>query len=55
MAKIQKITTAEISVIITETFSDEEAAAGGSTPTDTEVKVLEIKTDHINWKKVKDE
>ena len=31
------------------------AAAGGETPTDTEVKVLEIKTDHINWKKVKDE
>ena len=28
MAKIQKITTAEISAIITETFSDEEAAAG---------------------------
>ena len=55
MAKIQKITTAEISAIITETYEDEATAAGGETPTDTEVKVLEIKTDHINWKKVKDE
>ena len=55
MAKIQKITTAEISAIITETYADEAAAAGGETPTDTEVKVLEIKTDRINWKKVKDE
>ena len=55
MAKIKKITTAEISAIITEIFSDEEAAAGEGTPTDTEVEVVEIKTDHINWKKVKDE
>ena len=55
MAKIQKITTAEISATITETYADEAAAAGEGTPTDTEVKVLEIKTDHINWRKIKDE
>ena len=55
MAKIQKITTAEISATITETYADEEAAAGGNEPTDTEVKVLDIKPDHINWRKIKDE
>ena len=55
MAKIQKITTAEISAIITETYADEATAADGGTPTDTDVEVVEIKTDHINWKKVTDE
>ena len=55
MAKIQKITTAEISAIITETYESEDAAAKGETPTDTDVKISTVKTDHINWKKVKDE
>ena len=55
MAKIQKIITAEVSAIITETYESEEAAAGDAQPSDTDVKVLEVKTDHINWKKVKDE
>jgi hypothetical protein len=55
MAKIQKITTAEISAIITETFESEEAAAGDAKPTETDVEISSIKTDHINWKKVKDE
>ena len=55
MSKIQKIITAEISATITETYADEVAASKGEGATDIEVKVLEIKTDHINWRKVKDE
>ena len=55
MAKIEKITTAEISATITETFANEVAAAEGKGAINTEVEVLEIKTDRINWRKVKDE
>ena len=55
MAKIQKIITAEISATIIETYADEETAADGKEPTDTEVKILDIKPDHTNWRKIKDE
>jgi len=55
MAKIQKIITAEISATIIETYADEEAATDGKEPTDTEVKILDIKPDHTNWRKIKDE
>ena len=54
MAKIKKETTATVDCVITEIFKDEEAAAAGIEAETTEVKVLEIKNDHTNWKKVKD-
>ena len=54
MAKIKKETTARVDCVITEIFKDEEAAAAGNQAETTEVKVLEIKNDHTNWKKVED-
>ena len=54
MAKIKKETTARVDCVITEVFKDEEAAAAGAEAETTEVKVLEIKNDHTNWKKVTD-
>ena len=54
MAKIKKETTARVDCIITEVFKDEEAAAAGSEAITTEVKVIEIKNDHTNWKKIND-
>ena len=54
MAKIEKKTQARVDCIITEVFKDEEAAAAGVEAETTEVKVLEIKNDHTNWKKVED-
>ena len=52
MAKIEKKTTARVDCVITEVFKDEEAAAAGSEAITTEVKVIEIKNDHTNWKKI---
>ena len=54
MAKIEKKTTAIVDCVITEIFKDEEAAAAGAEAETTEVKVLEIKNDHTNWKKIND-
>ena len=54
MAKIEKKTTAVVDCVITEIFKDEEAAAAGSEAITTEVKVIEIKNDHTNWKKIDD-
>ena len=54
MAKIEKKTTARVDCVITEIFKDEEAAAAGSEAITTEVKVIEIKNDHTNWKKIDD-
>ncbi len=54
MAKIEKKTTARVDCVITEVFKDEEAAAAGSEAITTEVKVIEIKNDHTNWKKIDD-
>ena len=54
MAKIQKKTTARVDCVITEIFKDEEAAAAGTQAETTEVKVIEIKNDHTNWKKIDD-
>ena len=51
MAKIQKITTAEVSAIITETYESEEAAAGDAQPSDTDVQVIEIKTDTLTGRR----
>ena len=42
MAKIQKITTGEVSAIITETYESEEAAAGDAQRSDRDVQVIEI-------------
>ena len=55
MAKIRKETTARVDCVITETFKDEETASAGGEAETTEVKVIEIKNDHTNWKKVKDD
>ena len=54
MAKIKKETTARVDCIIAEIFKDEEAAAAGAEAITTEVKVIEIKNDHTNWKKIDD-
>ena len=54
MAKIEKKTTARVDCVITEIFKDEEAAAAGTNADTTEVKVIEIKNDHTNWKKIDD-
>ena len=52
MAKIKKETTATVECVITEVFKDEAEAAAGSQAETTEVKVLVIKHDHTNWKKI---
>ena len=52
MAKIEKKTTAVVDCVITEIFKDEEAAAAGAEAITTEVKVIEIKNDRTNWKKI---
>ena len=52
MAKIKKETTARVDCVIKEIFKDEEAAATGTEAETTEVKVIEIKNDHTNWKKI---
>ena len=52
MAKIEKKTTARVDCVITEVFKDEETAAAGTQAETTEVKVIEIKNDHTNWKKI---
>ena len=52
MAKIEKKTQARVDCIITEVFKDEEAAAAGTEAITTEVKVIEIKNDRTNWKKI---
>jgi hypothetical protein len=54
VAKIKKETTARVDCIITEVFENEEAASAGSEAITTEVKVIEIKNDHTNWKKIDD-
>ena len=54
MAKIKKEATARVDCVITELFKDEEAAAAGNQAETTEVKVIEIKNDHTNWKKIDD-
>jgi hypothetical protein len=54
VAKIEKKTTARVDCVITEIFKDEEAAAAGTQAETTEVKVIEIKNDHTNWKKIDD-
>ena len=52
MAKIKKETTARVDCVITEIFKDEEAAAANADADTVEVKVIEIKNDHTNWKKI---
>ena len=54
MAKIEKKTQARVDCIITEVFKDEEAATSGTDSITTEVKVIEIKNDRTNWKKIDD-
>ena len=54
MAKIEKKTQARVDCIITEVFKDEEAATAGTEAITTEVKVIEIKNDRTNWKKIDD-
>ena len=51
MAKIIKITTAEVACIITEEYASEAAATNGEDPNVTSVEITEIKPDHINWKR----
>ena len=54
MAKIEKKTTARVDCVITEVFENEEAASAGTNADTTEVKVIEIKNDRTNWRKIED-
>ncbi|MBD1147106.1 hypothetical protein IDH09_05130 [Pelagibacterales bacterium SAG-MED28] len=53
MAKIVKETMATASLVVTEIYPDEEAAAvsDGSTVEDTKVNILEYKIENTKWKK----
>ena len=53
MAKVFKITTASLNVVITETYDDEYAAFVGEDPQSADVKITEYKAENIRWKKEK--
>lgn len=56
MAKIVKEQTAEASLVITETFTDEAAALDKDVePEKTDVKVIDLRIDHTKWRKEFDE
>ena len=53
MAKVFKITTAAVNVVITETYDDEYAAFVGEDPQSADVKITEYKVENTRWKKEK--
>jgi hypothetical protein len=52
MAKILKTINADAALIIEETFSNEDQAAGNDEPEKREVKVSEIKINNTKWKRI---
>ena len=57
MAKILKIQTGTVDVVVTEQFEDETAAQSGTEPSATDVKVENFKVDNTKYKQgeIKDE
>ena len=57
MAKILKIQTGTVDVVVTEQFEDEAAAQSGTEPSATDVQVENFKVDNTKFKQgeIKDE
>ena len=57
MAKILKISTGTVDVVVTEQFEDEAAAQSGAEPSATDVQVENFKVDNTKYKQgeIKDE
>ena len=51
MAKILKIETGTVDVVVTSEFENEDAATEGTEPNKTDVKIAEFKVENIKWKK----
>ena len=51
MAKILKIQTGTVDVVVTSEFEDEAAATEDNEPNKTDVKVTEFKVENTKWKK----
>tara|TARA_R100001079_G_scaffold93184_1_gene55867 strand:+ start:103 stop:276 length:174 start_codon:yes stop_codon:yes gene_type:complete len=51
MAKILKIQTGTIDVVVTSEFENEDAATQDKEPTQTDVKITEFKVENTKWKK----
>ena len=51
MAKILKIETGTVDVVVTSEFEDEAAATEGTEPNKTDVKITEFKVENTKWKK----
>jgi hypothetical protein len=50
-AKILKIQTGTIDVVVTSEFENEDAATQDKEPTQTDVKITEFKVENTKWKK----
>ena len=51
MAKILKIQTGTVDVVVTSEFEDEAAAEAGTEPNKCDVKITEFKVENTKWKK----
>ena len=51
MAKILKIQTGTIDVVVTSEFENEDAATEDKEPNKTDVKITEFKVENTKWKK----
>ena len=51
MAKILKIETGTVDVVVTSEFEDEATAAEGTEPNKCDVKITEFKVENTKWKK----
>ena len=51
MAKILKIETGTVDVVVTSEFENEDAATQDKEPTQTDVKITEFKVENTKWKK----
>ena len=51
MAKILKIQTGTVDVVVTSEFENEAAATEGTEPNKTDVKIEEFKIENTKWKK----
>ena len=53
MAKVLKITTGTVDVVVTEIYDDEYAAFVGEDPQSADVQITEYKVENTRWKKEK--
>ena len=51
MAKILKIETGTVDVVVTSEFENEDAATEGTEPNKCDVKITEFKVENTKWKK----